>query len=38
MVLAKYSDYNNNFLVKNVTKLLEYIKINNYNIEREKNK
>ena len=37
-VLAKYSNYSNFFLIKNVIELSGYIKINNYIIELEKSK
>ena len=36
--MAKYSDYNNVFLIKNIAKLLENIRINEYTIKLEKNK
>ena len=38
MILAKYFDYSNVFLVKNIAKLAEYIKINDYTIELKKDK
>ena len=37
-VLAKYSDYNNIFLVKNVAKLPEHTRINDYTIKLEDDK
>lgn len=37
-VLAKYLNYNNIFLAKNITKLSEHLKINNYIIELKKDK
>lgn len=36
--MAKYFDYNNIFLSKNVAKLLKYIRINKNNIKLKKNK
>ena len=38
IVLAKYSNYKNIFLAKNVIKFPKYIKINNYTIKRKKDK
>ena len=34
----KYSDSSNYFLIKNATKFLEYIKIDNYTIKLKKDK
>ena len=36
--MAEYFDYNNIFLIKNITELLKYIKINNHAIKLEKAK
>ena len=38
IILAKYFNDNNVFLVKNIVEFLEHIKINNYIIELEKDK
>ena len=38
IIFAKYFNYNNIFLVKNVTKFPEYIRINNYIIKLKKDK
>ena len=38
IILVEYSNYDNIFLVKNLVKLLEYTKINDYTIKLEKNK
>ena len=38
MILTKYLNYNNIFLVENTIKFLEYTRINNYIIKLEKDK
>ena len=37
-IIAKYLNYNNVFLVKNIVKLLKYIRMNDYVIKSEKSK
>ena len=38
IVLAKYSNYSNIFLIKNIIEFLKYIKINDYTIKLKKSK
>ena len=38
IILAKYSNYSNVFLLKNTVELLDYIEINDYILELKKNK
>lgn len=38
LILVKYSDYNNTFLIKKIAKLLKYIRIKNYIIKLKKDK